>query len=301
MVPNMYEDSSNYCNFPHNSEKVDVKSGLTNSCNNQYLLHPEMENSPLSPESGRNGNSNGNGNGSGNANGSGNGNTANQFLSPGQQLIYRSTGTQASLRNGSNSTLPSQHHHLTHNNPTSNSIVSGTPGLSGAVTAPQPTQPPQLPQPPCTPPRKHKAGHAQERCSSSAHRTHTRTKDIGTETETNPTSTKETSFGAYSDAPFPNHNRNAPTVSFYKNKEHGCRHQRYDDTLKRKRKQSSMVVGKQYSTWHDKYGYVDRFFLICSPFLFLVFNIIYWGYFYFWNLIFSKRDETWSITQDVDL
>ena len=36
----------------------------------------------------------------------------------------------------------------------------------------------------------------------------------------NPTSTKETSFGAYSDAPFPNHNRNAPTVSFYKNKEH---------------------------------------------------------------------------------
>ena len=84
-----------------------------------------MENSPLSPESGRNGNSNGNGNGSGNANGSGNGNTAGQFLSPGQQLIYRSTGTQASLRNGSNSTLPSQHHHLTHNNPTSNSIVSG--------------------------------------------------------------------------------------------------------------------------------------------------------------------------------
>ena len=36
----------------------------------------------------------------------------------------------------------------------------------------------------------------------------------------NPTSTKETSFGAYSDAPIPNHNRNAPTVSFYKNKEH---------------------------------------------------------------------------------
>ena len=62
--------------------------------------------------------------------------------------------------------------------------LSGTPGLSGAVTTPQPTQPPQLPQPPCTPPRKHKAGQAQERCSSSAHRTHTRTKDIGTETET---------------------------------------------------------------------------------------------------------------------
>ena len=88
-----------------------------------------MENSPLSPESGQNGNSNGNGsgngNGSSNANGSGSGNTAGQFLPPGQQLIYRSTGTQASLRNGSNSTLPSQHHHLTHNNPTSNSTVSG--------------------------------------------------------------------------------------------------------------------------------------------------------------------------------
>ena len=75
--------------------------------------------------------------------------------------------------------------------------------------------------------------------------------------------TKETSFGMEGT----NHIKNTPTVSFYKSKEHvrileksqffritlyfqGCRHQRYDDTLKRRRKQSMM--GKHYSTWHDK-------------------------------------------------
>ena len=79
----------------------------------QYLLH-QPETDPLSPESGRNGNSNG----------SGNGNTAGHFLPPGQQLMYRSTATQASLRNGSNNLLPSQHH-VTHNNPASNSGVLG--------------------------------------------------------------------------------------------------------------------------------------------------------------------------------
>ena len=36
----------------------------------------------------------------------------------------------------------------------------------------------------------------------------------------NPTATKETSFGAHPEAPTANHNKNAPTVSFYKNKEH---------------------------------------------------------------------------------
>merc|ERR1719219_1547033 len=113
------------------------------------------------------------------------------------------------------------------------------------------------------------------------------TKDIGTETEAG--ITKETSFGVsdtVGTSSTPNHYKSTPAVSFYKSKEHGCRHQRFDDTLKRKRKQS--MIGKHYSTWHDKYGYVDRFFLICSPVLFLVFNVIYWGYFYFWNMIFSK-------------
>ena len=95
--------------------------------------------------------------------------------------------------------------------------------------------------------------------------------------------TRETSFGihgesttTYTGSNIPNHNKgtstSAPSVSFYKNKEHvnlvsgqnsqvnfnffanfkfqGCRHQRYDDTLKRKRKQS--MIGKHYSTWHDK-------------------------------------------------
>ena len=36
------------------------------------------------------------------------------------------------------------------------------------------------------------------------------------------------------------------------------------DSLKRKRRQSA-VAEKQYSTWHDKYAKIDRFFLICSP------------------------------------
>ncbi len=44
----------------------------------------------------------------------------------------------------------------------------------------------------------------------------------------------------------------------------GCRHHQRMDSLKRKRRQSA-VAEKQYSTWHDKYAKIDRFFLICSP------------------------------------
>ncbi len=43
---------------------------------------------------------------------------------------------------------------------------------------------------------------------------------------------------------------------------------RATDSLKRKRRQS--ILDKHYSTWHDKYASVDRFFLYCTPFLFLV-------------------------------
>ena len=38
-----------------------------------------------------------------------------------------------------------------------------------------------------------------------------------------------------------------------------------------------------------QYANVDRFFLWMTPFLFLIFNIIYWGYFYFWNLLFKEK------------
>ena len=61
------------------------------------------------------------------------------------------------------------------------------------------------------------------------------------------------------------------------------------DSLKRKRRQSA-VAEKQYSTWHDKYANIDRTFLICSPILFGIFNLIYWGYFYIWNELFQKDD-----------
>ena len=68
--------------------------------------------------------------------------------------------------------------------------------------------------------------------------------------------------------------------------------QRYSrrDSVKRERRQSH--VEKHYSTWHDEYGSIDRFFLYCSPFLFFVFNFFYWGYFYVWELYFSDVDTT---------
>lgn len=139
--------------------------------------------------------------------------------------------------------------------------------------------------PPPTPPRKNKI-----------QAEHSRTKDIGTETDSGHVShvtsaARETTFGSEGyhhqhQSNNPNHFKATPVSFVYKSKEHGCRHQRFDDTLRRKRKQS--IIGKHYSTWHDKYAYVDRFFLIASPILFLVFNIIYWGYFYFWNLMIEK-------------
>ena len=53
-----------------------------------------------------------------------------------------------------------------------------------------------------------------------------------------------------------------------------------------KRRQS--VLDKHYSTWYDQYANVDRFFLIATPFLFLLFNIIYWFYFYVWDMMLSQ-------------
>ena len=83
------------------------------------------------------------------------------------------------------------------------------------------------------------------------------------------TRARETSFGSTGEGHAPNHFKTTPVSFVYRSKEHvriwnilnfilltfllefqGCRHQRFDDTLKRKRKQS--VIGKHYSTWHDK-------------------------------------------------
>ena len=59
---------------------------------------------------------------------------------------------------------------------------------------------------------------------------------------------------------------------------------------------------KHYSTWSDKYANIDRFFLWASPFLFLVFNIIYWFYFYVYDLLkmrFYDNDDDDQMRQRI--
>ena len=48
---------------------------------------------------------------------------------------------------------------------------------------------------------------------------------------------------------------------------------------------------KNYTTWNYQYAKVDRFFLFFSPFLFLIFNTIYWGYFIVWDKLFKFGRE----------
>ena len=50
---------------------------------------------------------------------------------------------------------------------------------------------------------------------------------------------------------------------------------------------------KHYSTWHDRYAKVDRFFLFFSPFLFLVFNLLYWGHYQVWSTWY-KTGAKWD-------
>ena len=45
--------------------------------------------------------------------------------------------------------------------------------------------------------------------------------------------------------------------------------------------------GKKIKT-NYQYAKVDRFFLFFSPFLFLIFNTIYWGYFLLWDKLLCK-------------
>ena len=48
-------------------------------------------------------------------------------------------------------------------------------------------------------------------------------------------------------------------------------------------------TGKSISSWNYQYAKVDRFFLYFSPFLFLIFNTIYWGYFLLWDKLLCKE------------
>jgi hypothetical protein len=47
--------------------------------------------------------------------------------------------------------------------------------------------------------------------------------------------------------------------------------------------------GNKIST-NNQYAKVDRFFLFFSPFLFLIFNTIYWGYFLLWDKLLCKEE-----------
>lgn len=44
-----------------------------------------------------------------------------------------------------------------------------------------------------------------------------------------------------------------------------------------------------FSTWNYQHSNVDRFFLVLAPILFLIFNTIYWGYFYVWDKFVSPN------------
>jgi hypothetical protein len=43
------------------------------------------------------------------------------------------------------------------------------------------------------------------------------------------------------------------------------------------------------TSWNYQYAKVDRFFLYFSPFLFLIFNTIYWGYFLLWDKLLCQQ------------
>ena len=59
----------------------------------------------------------------------------------------------------------------------------------------------------------------------------------------------------------------------------------------KKEKVKSSESGKSYTTWNYQYAKVDRFFLFFSPFLFLIFNTIYWGYFLLGDTFFQYGTE----------
>ena len=48
---------------------------------------------------------------------------------------------------------------------------------------------------------------------------------------------------------------------------------------------------ERFTTWHYQYAILDRFFLVLSPLLFLIFNTIYWGYFRMWHTWFQLEQE----------
>jgi len=47
----------------------------------------------------------------------------------------------------------------------------------------------------------------------------------------------------------------------------------------------------QFSTWNYQHSKVDRFFLVLAPFLFLIFNTIYWSYFYLWDKMMNRIEN----------
>ena len=54
---------------------------------------------------------------------------------------------------------------------------------------------------------------------------------------------------------------------------------------------SEKKTGKKSSALNYHYAKVDRFFLFFSPFLFLIFNTIYWGYFLLWDKLICQANQ----------
>jgi len=55
---------------------------------------------------------------------------------------------------------------------------------------------------------------------------------------------------------------------------------------------SSVRENKKKEEVVAQYAKIDRFFLIFTPFLFLVFNSIYWGYFLLWDMLVCYQTDT---------
>ena len=59
-------------------------------------------------------------------------------------------------------------------------------------------------------------------------------------------------------------------------------------------RESEDTSRKPFTNIPYQYAVVDRFFLILSPFLFIIFNTIYWGYFLHWTwVVKNAMQEDW--------
>ena len=75
----------------------------------------------------------------------------------------------------------------------------------------------------------------------------------------------------------------------------------FEDTIEKSRREAEYIINEvkenekktknQFSTWNYQHSKVDRFFLVLAPFLFLIFNTIYWSYFYLWDKMAQRIEN----------